>query len=407
MRLRSALAFCAALAVVFGLAVGPAAAQTVTPVGTASTFDIAAWNVEFFGRTDQGPTNEPLQFHNILTVLRQAQVDLWTMEEVTDPPTFQRLLDSLSASGYVGVLGPSVSGNPTFDQRLAFVYNPAVVQPIQTGTILTGTNFGGRAPLQMRANVTLADTTLEIRFIALHAKAGGSSADRTDRLNGAIALKNYIDNLILTGAHVVLMGDYNDRLTTSIAGGTSPYQNFRDDPTDYVPLTLAMDTGGAYTYCSNVGCTSGTTLDHIMVTTNLNDEFQAVGRYVALLNAFDAFGGEFVTTTSDHLPVWARFNIHGTTAAEPGATARTVALAPPAPNPARGLAVLTYALETAADVKLEVLDVLGRRVALVESGLRSAGTHHADLDAGALAPGLYLVRLTADGQTATQRLVRQ
>ena len=54
-----------------------------------------------------------------------------------------------------------------------------------------------------------------------------------------------------------------------------------------------------------------------------------------------------------------------------------------------------------------MLDVLGRRVALVEEGARAAGSHRATLNASALAPGLYLVRLTADGTTAVQRMVRQ
>ena len=69
-------------------------------------------------------------------------------------------------------------------------------------------------------------------------------------------------------------------------------------------------------------------------------------------------------------------------------------LEPPAPNPARGAVVLRYALDAPADHDLAVYDVRGRRVATLASG-RATGPQRATLDAGALAPGRYVVRLRA------------
>lgn len=388
-----------------------AVAQPVPAVGTPGTLDVATWNLKFFGRTDQGPTNEPLQFHNIATVLRRAEIDVWGLQEVTDPPTFQRLLDSLSADGYAGHLGPQVSQSPAFDQRLAFVYRSSALTVQGVGTILSGNNFGGRAPLEMRATVVLGDTSVAVRFIVFHAKAGGSTSDYNQRAAGASALKQYIDPLIAGGEHVVLLGDFNDELNGSITIGQtfSPYFGMFADAADYLFTTAPLDAANVPTYCSNTACTSGSTLDHIALTAHLLDDYDGEGdRFAALLDVFDAHGGEFVTTTSDHLPVWARLDLAGPTVpAEPGAPARTLALAPPAPNPAAGAVALAYSLERPADVRLEVLDVLGRRMAMVDEGARVAGPHRASLDASALAPGLYLVRLTADGATATQRLVRR
>src|SRR5690606_13395309 len=73
------------------------------------------------------------------------------------------------------------------------------------------------------------------------------------------------------------------------------------------------------------------------------------------------------------------------------------------PNPFAATATLTYALPTAADVRLDVYDVLGRRVAVLVDAPQPAGEHRATLRAAGLPSGTYFVRLTTDGHTATTR----
>ncbi len=80
--------------------------------------------------------------------------------------------------------------------------------------------------------------------------------------------------------------------------------------------------------------------------------------------------------------------------------------APPTPNPAAGQVTFRWMLAHAAEAGLEVVDVGGRRVAsFIASG--AAGPHALTWDVGraALAPGLYLVRLTTEGRTLVRRLV--
>ena len=50
-------------------------------------------------------------------------------------------------------------------------------------------------------------------------------------------------------------------------------------------------------------------------------------------------------------------------------------------------------------------DVLGRTVAVLLDGERPAGRHEATLDARALAAGVYVVRVTADGAPRDARAV--
>jgi hypothetical protein len=83
-----------------------------------------------------------------------------------------------------------------------------------------------------------------------------------------------------------------------------------------------------------------------------------------------------------------------------------LALAPPAPNPARGALRCSFDLPRAMRVRLEVLDVQGRVVAALAEGDFGAGRHERIWDAsinGARAAGLYFVRL----ETPAGRFVRR
>lgn len=79
-------------------------------------------------------------------------------------------------------------------------------------------------------------------------------------------------------------------------------------------------------------------------------------------------------------------------------------LAAPAPNPTRGTTRLRYSLAEAGEASISVYDMLGRSVSVAASGLHAAGRHDVVIDTDAFAPGLYVVRLEADGQAATQSL---
>lgn len=76
------------------------------------------------------------------------------------------------------------------------------------------------------------------------------------------------------------------------------------------------------------------------------------------------------------------------------------AVGPVHPNPTASSASVTFALPEAATVRVSVLDVLGREVAVAADDAFDAGRHTASVDVSALAPGIYLARVAADGETA-------
>jgi len=79
-------------------------------------------------------------------------------------------------------------------------------------------------------------------------------------------------------------------------------------------------------------------------------------------------------------------------------------VASPYPNPACAGAVLAFNLPGEVRVTLFLYDLAGRRVATPLDAVLPRGRHSLDLDTSCLQPGVYLVRLTAGGESAATRL---
>ena len=75
------------------------------------------------------------------------------------------------------------------------------------------------------------------------------------------------------------------------------------------------------------------------------------------------------------------------------------------PNPFNPTTVLTYDLPEARAVTLTVYDVLGRRVARLDEGVRAAGRHRLRFDASHLSAGVYVYALEAGDFRAARRMV--
>lgn len=75
------------------------------------------------------------------------------------------------------------------------------------------------------------------------------------------------------------------------------------------------------------------------------------------------------------------------------------------PNPFNPQTIIRYELAEATAVRLEVLDVLGRTVAILIDGEQTAGTHNAVFDAQDLASGTYFYRLTAGAFVQTRPML--
>lgn len=75
------------------------------------------------------------------------------------------------------------------------------------------------------------------------------------------------------------------------------------------------------------------------------------------------------------------------------------------PNPFSSSTSISYDLDEAREVELSVYDVLGRRVTILETGLRNPGRHEVTFDAGELSSGVYFYRLQTPNRTLVGKML--
>jgi hypothetical protein len=72
----------------------------------------------------------------------------------------------------------------------------------------------------------------------------------------------------------------------------------------------------------------------------------------------------------------------------------------PAPNPFDAAATLGISLPASANLRVALVDVLGREVSVLADGQHEPGPHEIEIDGRPLAPGVYVARVWVDGQAA-------
>lgn len=77
------------------------------------------------------------------------------------------------------------------------------------------------------------------------------------------------------------------------------------------------------------------------------------------------------------------------------------------PNPAGDMAQAWVGLAAPGQLRLELLDVMGRTIIVLRDGHQPAGTLRMDLPLGALSTGVYLVKATTPEATKVVRLVKE
>ena len=89
----------------------------------------------------------------------------------------------------------------------------------------------------------------------------------------------------------------------------------------------------------------------------------------------------------------------------PDALDGQLALEPVYPNPVADVAHVGFTVPTHSRVRLDLFDLLGRRVAVLRDDLADAGSHVIPYDVGSLPSGVYFVRLTSGSESQVRSLV--
>jgi len=298
----------------------------------STTFDITAYNLEFFGtdikdasNVEFGPTDDALQVANVTTVLETIGSDIYGVEEIADDAAFNQLVANLP--GYSKIVSPRWSYffnalDPNFPpQKIGFIYNTNTVQilssrvmfsdyydKLRAGTATlpnypsgTSSSFwsSGRLPFMIKAKVTINGVSNTYTIIDIHAKSGSASAEYDRRQYDVKVLHDSL-NANYPNDNIILLGDYNDDVVGSIyTGHDSSFKVFVDDASNYNILTSALTLTNATTFPN-----SNSFLDHILTSNELSMAY--ITNSIAIEDPRN-YIVNYINTTSDHLPITARF----------------------------------------------------------------------------------------------------
>jgi endonuclease/exonuclease/phosphatase family metal-dependent hydrolase len=358
-------------------------------VPKSKTFDAVTWNIEWFGASGNGPADLELQFTNVLRVIRTIDADLYALQEISNVAQFQRLVDSLD--GFRGFIAPYSQA-----QKTAYLYKTSTIDSLNAGYATTSGQWGGgRFPFFFLFNATIDGRRERVRAINIHAKAFATQSDYNERLSDSQILKGVMDELYAT-QNTILLGDFNDDVTVSTFNRQiSPYANFVQDP-NYKVITKSLSDRGQTSYSSL------SNIDHILANSQMA-RFHLDGTE-RIENV--SYVGSYLSTTSDHFPVWTRFAFNPVTSADDAAVLPGgFELLPNYPNPFNPSTVIGFRLSVFGEARLSVYDVLGREVAVLVDGVMSAGSHQATFDASGLSSGIYIVRLSTPQGSQTRRMM--
>ena len=288
-----------------------------------NTLDLVTWNLEWFGHPTNGPTNDTLQATNVKTVITTINADIYEFEEVSDSLAFTNMIASIG--GYSCKCSHEYSFSNTssadiYGQRLCFVYKTALFSNVNTMPLLvnfkndttllpdypnTRTRFwaSGRLPFLLTATVSINNTTRNMGFVGIHARANTSANAAQDvydmRKYDVEKLKTYLD-ATYPNTPMIISGDFNDDLdftVSNVSTSVSTYTAYINDPSRYTLFTLPLSKAGASSASSDM-------IDHIIGTNEMGNALQKVR-----VGTPQTYITSYSSRTSDHYPVMAQFDL--------------------------------------------------------------------------------------------------
>jgi hypothetical protein len=340
--------------------------------------------------------------------------DLYAFAEVVDVNRFKSLIESLSGYGYIvadfASNAPDASGAAyASGQKLAFAYRKSVISNIETRGLLRNSSTAssnwasGRFPYLMKADVVNGTSIRKINFILVHGKSGNTSTDHKRRFDGAKELKDTLD-ANFNAAHVMILGDFNDDLDSTISTGISPaltsYDPIVKDSTDndrYKSPSIILSNNGSYSVLGYEDV-----VDHLVISNELEDLY--IPGSVRLVRAVESWITDYANTTSDHYPLLSRFLMPtgGVTAIsnyDPSEIKLSIK-----GNPVVRQLKVDF-LPAAGTISLEVYNISGAPVYKSKTMKVLAQQKEFSIDLGRAASGSYLFRVVNNGKYYIQKFL--
>lgn len=380
----------------------------------ANMLDVVSWNMEWFGSSSNGPSNDDLQEANAKKIMRYLGADIYGLVEVVDTMRFRRLVDSLGNTEYGYFISPFCSNNTTgtgngwlTGQKLGFIYRKSMFSNVRTRGLMRSsstayTNWAaGRFPYMFSATATINGVSKDINFIVIHGKAGDTDADFIKRKGGAQELKDTLDAQFANTINIII-GDYNDALNTTISTGSgsqTSYQPIVVDSTDadhYKSITLPLGVIGQTTMINfpNV-------IDNHIISNEMEPFYVRNSAWIRtdITNIIT----DYVTAhnTSDHYPVFSQYSLEGLITGLPVVTPTAFGIRV-SPNPfGSELRITATKAQTQLNVKL--VNLQGQVISTRQIGTMTEGSVYIPTFSS-LSRGIYFLQLESTQQRTIIKL---
>lgn len=285
----------------------PSSPEVSPTVAADGILEAVTWNIEWYGSNANGPVDELKQTKNILQITDSLKADLYAFQEISS----QSSLDSLAKymSGYNGFVADYIN----YNQRMAFLYNTEAIDSVSSGALTEGQDAydwaSGRFPLYFSFTYKYRGNSIPIYALVIHGKANtGNSQEKEEAYNrrkrAAESLYAYLQNE-RPEAHILILGDFNDDIDVTIFNGSSPspYLDFTENEESFRAVTEPISEEGGSSYIAG---NYTDLIDHIIISDELFTNYRSSS---AEIFRADSFIENYVSTTSDHLPVWAKFDL--------------------------------------------------------------------------------------------------
>lgn len=400
------------------------------------TFDVVTYNVSFFGTDvvgsngqEFGPVNDPLQIENVAKVMNKLNADVYALQEVSDDPSIDVLIQKINVNGktFDKVICSSWSyswrlPDPKFPpQKLVVLYNTqttsvkstkvlfkeiydqvldnTLVLPNYPGTDTPEVNdnsffSSGRLPYVVELETNIGGFKKDITLIDLHARAnsGTSIKEYNQRKYDVEYLKDALDSQY-ADSNLILLGDLNDDVKAWVGNVSTPssYEKYVEDTTNYNPLTLGISHLGAVTY---LNFTPPSFLDHIIVSNELSDQY--------ITNSIQVYDprndiANYTSTTSDHAPVIARFELKQDVLSTPD-FGKNKYYVKAYPNPATDFVSFDVKTTQGRDLKIRLYDFNGRAIGTPISVKNESEISTAVVSVNNLASGVYFYTVSENNK---------
>lgn len=385
----------------------PAQSPDFSDIPSSQTFDVATWNIEWFGHESRGPDDNELQYNNVIQIIDSLRPDLIGVQEIYNNSQFERLIEDLQDyDGFIAGYDGFEEGEPGLD--VGFIYNTGVVthhddRLLGNRQSLNEYDWAYRYPLEFVFKVRIASTSYTMHAVVFHAKARSDQESYDRRLAASDQIKTgYFDQELLQ-VPLIFLGDYNDTVIGSTVDddSPSPYKNFVDDPY-YEVVSLPLEETGEASWPGTGSQYDASMFDHITINLLLSQQWMVGSEKVYRPSYID----NYISTTSDHYPVMARFDITGEATAsedlpESGSPATDLPfqteLKANYPNPFNPETTIPFRLAEAGRITLTIYNSIGQPVAQPVTGeFFNSGEHTIRFRASDLAGGLYLYKMELD-----------